>query len=84
MNYCERIPVKTQALKLSGTNVRVDCEGLEVSVLANGADVFLKAHESVSDENAYVIKSGESVTLCGSFVLNSSSADVRMLFCKVI
>lgn len=84
MNYCERIPVKTQALKLAGTNVRVDCEGLEVKILAKDADIYLKAHESVSDANAYIIKNGESITLCGSFVLNASSAEARLLFCKVI
>lgn len=84
MNYCEKIPVKTRRIALSGNSERVDCEGLEVTVLAKGSDVYLKADESVNDENAFIIENGNTVTLCGSFVLSGVSAEARLLYCKVI
>ncbi len=84
MNYCEKIPVKTRRIVLSGVPERVDCEGLEVTVLAKGSDVYLKADETVSNENAFIIENGKTVTLCGSFVLSGTSAEARLLYCKVI
>ena len=84
MNYCERIPVKTKKIALSGENVIIDCEGLEVSVYADGGDIYLKSNAQTADEDAYLIKSADSITLCGSFVLNGTNAKARLLYCKVI
>ncbi len=84
MNYCERIPVKTKKITLSGEDVKIDCEGLEVSVYADGADVYLKSSAETADEDAYLIKSGNSITLCGSFVVSGTNAKARLLYCKVI
>ena len=84
MNYCERIPVKTKKITLSGEDVKIDCEGLEVSVYADGPDIYLKSTVDTSTEDAYIIKSGNSITLCGSFVLNATQANARLLYCKVI
>ena len=58
MNYCERIPVKTKKINLSGENVKIDCEGLEVTVYAESGDVYLKSTQVTPDEEAFIIKSG--------------------------
>lgn len=81
----ERIPVKTKGLTLSASSpVTVDAEGLEVTVCASDADVFLKADAGTSDADAYILKSGSSITLSGRFVLKGTSANVRLLYCKLL
>lgn len=84
MNYCERIPVKTKKITLSGENVKIDCEGLEVTVYAESGDIYLKSTQVTPDEEAFIIKSGSAITLCGSFILSSAQAVARLLYCKVI
>ncbi len=82
--YYERIPVKTAAITLAGKAVKVDTAGLEATVLAKDANVFIKANESVSDADAFVLASGTSVRLCGTFFVKAEEADVRLLFCKLL
>lgn len=82
--YYERIPVKTAAITLAGKAVKVDTAGLEATVLAKDANVFIKANESVSDSDAFVLASGTSVRLCGTFFVKAEEADVRLLFCKLL
>lgn len=84
MNYCERIPVKTRKVSLSGTAEKIDCEGLEVTVFADGGDIYVKANSETPDDNAYILKSGTSITLCGQFVLSANNVSARLLYCKVI
>ena len=82
--YYERIPVKTAAVTLAGKAVKVDTSGLEATVFAKKSDVFIKANESVSDAQAFVLAAGSSVSLGGTFFLKAEEADVRLLFCKLL
>ena len=84
MNYCERIPVKTRKVTLSGTAEKIECEGLEVTVFAESGDVYIKANAETPDSESYILKTGTSITLCGAFVLNASTSSARLLYCKVI
>ena len=84
MNGCERIPVKTKVLALTGAGTEVDCEGLEVTVYADGGDVCLKTVKSVSDSDAFVIANGSCLTLGGRFVLSGTSGKARLLFCRLL
>ena len=76
--------MKTAAITLAGKAVKVDTAGLEATVFAKGADVLIKANESVSDADAFVLASGTSVRLCGTFFVKAEEADVRLLFCKLL
>lgn len=84
MKFCERIPVKTKAVSLSGGAVAVDAEGLEVTVYAKDTDVYLKTAAAVSDAEAFVIPQGSLLTLDGGFVLSAASGEARLLYCRLL
>ena len=84
MNFYEKIPVKTKAFDLAGENVEIDTEGLESTLYVNDGTVFIKARPEVSDENAFVLQKGASITLNGLFYLSGNDANVRVLYCRVI
>ena len=81
--FYERIPVKTQAVSLTGESVEVDAAGLEVTLYAAN-DIFIKANESVPDENAYLLTAGNTAKLSGRFFIKADEADVRLLYCKLL
>ena len=81
--YCyEIIPEKTRCIYLSGTAEALDCEGLSVTLFADGGDIELKVHAFDSDDDAFIVKDGTSITLCGKFIINASSARARLLYCR--
>lgn len=82
----ERIPGENRGHHAcQGKAENVDTAGLEANrVLAKDANVFIKANESVSDADAFVLASGTSVRLCGTFFVKAEEADVRLLFCKLL
>ena len=85
MQPYERIPVKTACVSLtSGKAEVIDCEGLQVTMLAQDGDIYIKVSESTPDDSAYVLKSADSITLCGRFVISGSNAKARLLFCSII
>ena len=58
MNYCEKIPVKTKGYALNGNDVFIDTAGLEATLYADGADVYIKANSEVTNEDAFILKDG--------------------------
>ena len=84
MNYCEKIPVKTKGYALNGEDVFIDTAGLEAHLYADGADVYIKANNGVSDEDAFILKNGAYLTLNGSFYIGGENAVVRILYCRTV
>lgn len=80
----ERIPEKTSALTLSGEHARVSADGCEVTLYAENADVYVKTHEAVSNDSAFVLKQGESLRVSGDVVLYADDARVRLLYCRLL
>ncbi len=84
MNYCERIPAKTQTVTLDGKNVKIDTEGLEATVAAADGTVYIKAAEECADTDAFALEKGERISLNGCFYLSGSGATATVLFCRII
>lgn len=84
MNYCEKIPVKTETVNISGRDVRIDTEGLEANLYVTGGDAYIKANSAVKNEDAFVIKNGAYFTLNGAFYIGGENAVVRILYCRII
>lgn len=80
----ERIPEKTAALVLSGTDKRVSADGYEVTVYAENADIYVKTHESVSIEEAFIVKQGSTLRVSGDIVLYAADAKARLLYCRLL
>ncbi len=80
----ERIPEKTEALTLTGKDVRVAAQGLEVTLYAENADVYIKMHPSVPNAQAFIIKQGDRLCLSGDFVASGTGATLRLLYCRVL
>lgn len=84
MNYCERIPAKTENISLNGENVKIDTEGLEATVSAADGTVYIKAAAECADENAFALEKGERITLNGCFYLSGNGAAASVLYCRII
>ena len=82
--YNERILVKTASVALSDEPAKVDAEGLEVTVRAGDSDVLLLANANDSDNDAFPITAGTSVTLRGTFYLKAQEGSARLLYCKLL
>lgn len=82
MYFNELIPEKTKCITLSGNTETVDCEGLSVTLLADGGDISLKARPTDADSDAFTVKNGTSITLCGRFTVSADSAKARLLYCR--
>ena len=84
MNYCERIPAKTENVSLDGKNVKIDTEGLEATVAVTDGTVYIKAAAECADENAFALEKCGHVTLNGCFYLSGSGAKASVLYCRII
>ena len=84
MNYCEKIPVKTEAVRLDGESVKIDTEGLEAVITSVEGDAYIKVNSAVKDEDAYMLANGRTITLNGCFYLSGNGAGVRILYNRVI
>jgi hypothetical protein len=84
MNYCERIPAKTENISLDGKNVKIDTEGLEATVAATGGTVYIKAVSECADADAFALEKGGCITLNGCFYLSGNGAAASVLYCRII
>ena len=84
MNYFERIPAKTEAVSLTGANVKIDTEGMEAVIVCREGTAYIKALGNVKDTDAFALEKGHSISLNGSFYLGGDNADVRILYCRII
>ena len=73
MNYCERIPAKTQTVTLDGKNVKIDTEGLEATVAAADGTVYIKAAEECADTDAFALEKGERISYVDETIVSSKA-----------
>ena len=84
MTNCERIPLKTEGIAFSGKQVFIDCFGLEATIYAEDTDVLIKVNQAVNDEDAFILKNGETITFSGSFYLKADGGNARIVYCKTL
>ena len=84
MNYFEKIPAKTQAVVLNGKDVKIDTEGMEATVVSSVGTSYIKVSDSTDNADGFVLEKGQSITLNGKFYIGGDSAEVRILYCRII
>jgi len=86
MNYTEIIPAGTKAYTITVGSRLIDTNGLCCRLLAENNGVYITTSSSVSQSDAYLVKTGETLDFCGKIYISSASdsSTVRLMFYQTL